>query len=594
MGPSKVELFEAIRRDHRREELSIRALAERHGVHRRTVRAALESATPPPRKPRVAQAPRLGPLKPAIDGMLWADLDAPRKQRHTARRILVRLVAEYGADEGLSYSTVRDYVARRRREIAAEAGLAAAEAFIPQTHLPGAEAEVDFGDVWVELAGEMTRCFLFTLRLSYSGKAVHRVFASQGQEAFIEGHVAAFTVLGGVPTDKIRYDNLKAAVSRVLLGRNRSESDRWVAFRSHHGFDAFYCRPGVEGAHEKGGVEGEVGRFRRTHLVPVPVVDTLAELNARLEAADAAEDHRRIEARVRTIGQDFAVEAPLLRPLPADEFDPGLWLTPRVDRHARITVRQCHYSVPAGLIGRQLRVSLRASELVVFDGRREVARHPRSVRKGSQTLVLDHYLEVLARKPGGLPGATALVQARQTGTFTAEHEAFWSASRRAHGDAGGTRALVEVLLLHRHLPAGDVVAGLAAALTAGATTADVVAVEARKAQQARRPETGSLGADGAGGQKSGAQAPDRVIAADTPPPSAGSRAAPRVASLTERRLADPAAVISGLPADTRPLPSVAAYDELLRLRPSYPSRRPAAGPTHPSTRPKTGSDTGRA
>lgn len=70
-------------------------------------------------------------------------------------------------------------------------------AFVPQTHLPGGEAEVDFGDVWVELAGELTKCFLFTLRLSYSGKAVHRVFASQGQEAFIEGHLAAFTVLGG-------------------------------------------------------------------------------------------------------------------------------------------------------------------------------------------------------------------------------------------------------------------------------------------------------------------------------------------------------------------------------------------------------------
>lgn len=561
MGLSRVELFEAIRRDHRREELSIRALAERHGVHRRTVRAALASAMPPPRKPRVAQAPRLGPLKPVIDQMLQADLDAPRKQQHTARRVLARLVQEYGADAELSYSTVRDYVSRRRREIAAEAGRAAVEVFVAQSHLPGAEAEVDFGDVWVELTGELTRCFLFTLRLSYSGKAVHRVFASQGQEAFIEGHVEAFAALGGVPADKIRYDNLKAAVSRVLLGRNRSESDRWVAFRSHHGFDAFYCRPGIDGAHEKGGVEGEVGRFRRTHLVPVPVVDTLAELNGRLAAADAGEDGRRIAGRVRTVGQDFTVEAPLLRPLPTDHFDPGLWLTPRVDRHARITVRQCHYSVPAALIGRLVRVSLRASELVIFDGRREVARHARSVRKGSQTLLLDHYLEVLVRKPGALPGATALVQARAAGTFTAEHEAFWSTARRAHGDVGGTRALVEVLLLHRHLPAADVITGLATALAFGATTADLVAVEARKANQTR-----------GGHRPAGSAAGSVTEPAPSPRPAASpgpaAVAGPRVASLTERRLADPAAVIAGLPADTRPLPSVAAYDQLLRNRPA--------------------------
>src|SRR5215207_10637038 len=80
----------------------------------------------------------------------------------------------------------------------------------------------------------MTKCFLFTLRLSHSGKAVHRVFASQGQEAFLEGHVAAFEALGGVPFDKIRYDNLRSAVHRVLFGRNRSESGRWVAFRAFY------------------------------------------------------------------------------------------------------------------------------------------------------------------------------------------------------------------------------------------------------------------------------------------------------------------------------------------------------------------------
>ena len=296
MRSSRVELFAAIRRDARREELSIRALVDRHGVHRRTVRAALASALPPPRKPRTAQAPKLDPVKPLIDEMLTADLYAPRKQRHTARRIHGRLVDEHGVD-GLTYSTVRDYVRRRRPEIAAANGKSTAQAFVPQTHLPGAEAEVDFGDVWVDLAGEMTKCFLFTFRLSYSGRAVHRVFASQGQEAFIEGHVHAFTMVGGVPTDKIRYDNLKSAVKRVLFGRNRTESDHWIVFRSTYGFDAFYCMPGIDGAHEKGGVEGEVGWFRRNHLTPVPVVDSLDELNARIDAADAADLARRIEDR---------------------------------------------------------------------------------------------------------------------------------------------------------------------------------------------------------------------------------------------------------------------------------------------------------
>ncbi len=84
---------------------------------------------------------------------------------------------------------VREYVATRRREIRVEVGREPANAFIPQEHLPGREAEVDFGDVAIRLRGELVTCALFSLRLSYSGKAVHRVSASAGQEAFFEGHV---------------------------------------------------------------------------------------------------------------------------------------------------------------------------------------------------------------------------------------------------------------------------------------------------------------------------------------------------------------------------------------------------------------------
>src|SRR4051794_10060933 len=304
LGSTRVELFEAIRRDARRENASVRELARRYSVHRRTVRQALASASPPARKVPVRKAPRLDPVKPLIDAMLREDLTAPRKQRHTARRILARLVDEHGHAD-LKYPTVRDYVARRRAEIALEAGNPAVEAMVPQSHEPGAEAEVDFAELYVDLAGCRTKVFLFTLRLSYSGRAVHRVFASQGQEAFLEGHIHAFERLGGVPWERIRYDNLKAAVSRVLFGRDREESDRWVEFRSHYGFDAFYCRPGVEGAHEKGGVEGEGGRFRRTHLVPVPQVASIAELNTRLAAFDDADDARRITNRARIVGDDF-------------------------------------------------------------------------------------------------------------------------------------------------------------------------------------------------------------------------------------------------------------------------------------------------
>ncbi|WP_060715053.1 Mu transposase domain-containing protein [Pseudonocardia sp. HH130629-09] len=224
------------------------------------------------------------------------------------------------------------------------------------------------------------------LRLSASGKAVHVAFANQGQEAFLEGHARAFAALGGVP-ERVRYDNLKAAVSRVLQGRNREEAERFVALRSHYGFDSFFCRPGVAGAHEKGGVEGEIGRFRRRHLVPVPHVASLGELNMLIaEAERTDDDERHLPGRQLDIATEFATERAALHELPVEVFETGLTLWAQVDRHARIRVRTAAYSVPAGLAGRRLKLMLRADEIVVFDGRREVARHDRSAVKGSVTL----------------------------------------------------------------------------------------------------------------------------------------------------------------------------------------------------------------
>ncbi|MCE5289430.1 MAG: IS21 family transposase [Nocardiaceae bacterium] len=542
---SRVELFAQIRRDARVEELGIRALARKYKVGRDTVRQALASAEPPKRKTPVRESPKLGPFKPVVDEMLRADLDAPRKQRHTALRIFNRLADEHDATD-LSYSTVRDYVRVRKAEILAEAGKQAEEAFVPQEHAPGAEAEVDFGDVYVMLGGVQTRCHVFAFRMSKSGKAIHRVYANQSQEAFLEGHIEAFDVIGGVPVRHIRYDNLKSAVTSVVFGRGRGrvENDRWVLFRSHYGFDPFYCQPGKEGAHEKGGVEGEIGRFRRTWLTPMPDVATLAELNDYIRRCEARDDHRRISGRLQTVAQDFETERPHLAPLPGDRFDPGLVLHPRVDRSSLITVRSAKYSVPVRLIGRKVRVSLRAAELIVFEGRSVATRHERVTTRNGQSINLDHYLEVLRYKPGAFPGSTALAQARASGAFTAAHEAFWQQARRVDGDAAGTRSLIEVLLLHRSMSTADVIAGIEAALSVGAVSADVVAVEAR------------LHAVG-GGPESGRHTGNQATALGH-----------RVVSLTQRRLADPATVIAGLPPDTRPLPDVAAYDELLKRRPA--------------------------
>ena len=210
----------------------------------------------------------------------------------------------------------------------------------------------------------------------------------------------AFEYFGAVP-GRVRYDNLRPAVVRVLRGRDRAESERFIALRSHYGFDSFFCIPGKDGAHEKGGVEGEIGRFRRRHLVPVPAVASLAALNQLIAAADMVDDGRVITGRPVTIAAAFADEQPAMVPLPAEPFDPARLLQARVDGRARVCVRQNYYSVPARYAGRRLPVRLSATAVEVLDGPRVVARHERAAGQVRRD-----------PGPGPLPGGPA-AQARR-------------------------------------------------------------------------------------------------------------------------------------------------------------------------------------
>ena len=214
----------------------------------------------------------------------------------------------------------------------------------PRYTIPGAEAEVDWGEAHVSLRGERRKVYLFHLRACHSGAAFVSAFPRETQQAFLEGHVEAFRFSGGV-FGRIRYDNLRSAVERILRGRRREESDRFVALRSHYLYESVFTMPGIEGAHEKGGVESEIGRFRRRHLMPVPELDSLAGLNELLERACAGDLKQRIAGRAETVGESLGRERRKLRPLPAEQLE------------------TC--AVPVSLVGLRVQAKLGARELVL-------------------------------------------------------------------------------------------------------------------------------------------------------------------------------------------------------------------------------------
>jgi len=496
---SRVELFEQIRRDHDREGLSKRALAARYGVHRRTVRQALESAVPAARKrPEGRPAPKLGEYRELIDSWLIVDREAPVKQRHTARRVWERLWDEHGV--AVSERQVRRYVRERRRAL----GLPVDEVCVPLCHEPGGEAEVDWGEAKVLLAGVLTKVYLFLMRACFSGACFVQAFPRETQQAFLEAHVQALDWYGGC-FGLVRYDNLGSAVKTVMKGRRRVETERFIALRSHYLYESSFTQPGKQGAHEKGGVEGGVGWWRRRYLVPVPVFGSLAELNEYLAVCMVRDLSRTIRGRGVTIGQALSEEIELLRPLPKEPFDSFEHARPLVDAKALVTVRQNQYSVPVSLAGLRVAARIGAREIVICHDGREVARHPRLLGRYGIAARLDHYLELLARKPGALRASLPLRQEREQGRWPECFDALWRAIEAKVGPTEAARQMVDVLMLCREHRLEVVERAVAGALAAGAHDGRAVQV---LAERQARPQLEALG-----------QLPERLTEHDRPEPT---------------------------------------------------------------------------
>ena len=297
---AKVELFEQIRREYEFGIGTIAGVAKKVGVHRRMVREAIGSALPKPRKKTERPRWKLKAAVEFIDAILEGDRKAPRKQRHTAHRIWER-IGQQLPEFMIGERTVRHYVHNRKIVL----GMAVHEICVPQSYSWGAEAQVDWYEAYADLTGERMKLQVFAMRSMASGAAFHCAYLHATQQAFLEAHDLAFAYFGGV-FRKLRYDNLTSAVKKILRGSRREETSRFVAFRSHWRFEAEFCTPAEP--HEKGGIEGEAGYFRRNHWVPVPESEDIDALNRQLLRACQEDERRRIAGRERTVGSGLVIE----------------------------------------------------------------------------------------------------------------------------------------------------------------------------------------------------------------------------------------------------------------------------------------------
>ncbi len=369
-----------VRHRHFVEGVTIRRLAREMGIDRNTVRRYLRGAPAGVGKPRgvpgapVADAVRPRAVEILDDSKNWT----AGKQRLTAARLYTMLVTE-GFDVG--YTVVKDIVREWKRQ--------RKEVFVPLVYKPGDSAQVDFFEVFVDVDGARSKAHMFVMRLMHSGRDFAWLYPRQDQTCFLDGHVRAFEHLGAVP-HRLVYDNLKAAVRKILVGSGRELSARFLALANHYLFEPCFARPRT--GHDKGGVESRGKAIRWQELVPIPSGPNLATISASLLGRLAARSTER-----------FVEEQAAMLPLPSIAFGAAR-CHPDVAVSSRsiVSVEGAQYSVWSAWARRDVTAYAGVDEIrIVFPGDTRVVVHPRQ-RFGGRSVDYRHYLHELAHKPQAL------------------------------------------------------------------------------------------------------------------------------------------------------------------------------------------------
>lgn len=438
----KVDKIEQIRRAYYVEGKSMRQIAREYRHSRHTIKKALaspEEGSYSLKEPRAA--PVLGPYKDRLEELLAENDRLPGKHRLTGHRMFQLLRQEgYGGSE----AGVRVYLWRLRK------AKRPVKVYLPLEFEPGEDGQVDWGEAQVILNGELVTVQIFVLRLSYCRKMFVMAFPTQKQECFYAGHVAAFEYLGGLPR-RLTYDNLTAAVKRVLQGRSRQQQDRFILFRSYYLFESHFCTPGA--GHEKGRVEDGVGYVRRNFMTPLLKADNFEELNEQLRQLCGLDDQRRVDRQPQTIGQAWQTERRFLQSLPAEPFDCCRELLAQLNGYSQVEVETNRYSVPTDRATTQMRLKLYPFQVKIYrpDEKEAVAVHPRCY--GQEQDILDplHYLPLLAQRPGALQHAKPIRQWRSS--WPVVYEQLLAELQRRQPDGAGVRQFIQVLQLHQEFPA---------------------------------------------------------------------------------------------------------------------------------------------
>ena len=434
---------------------SIREIQRETGLHFNTIKKILTHPIPPafhcPERPK----PKIDPYLERIASILDADKSLPKKQRHTAKRIFEVIQAEGYSGR---YTVVKDAVRELRRTTQ--------EVFVPLVHRPG-EAQMDFGQALVKMAGVLRKVMFFAMALPYSDGMFIVAYPRECTETFQDGHVRAFTFFGGVPR-RISYDNARTSVSQIIGSRTRKLTNGFMQLQSHYLFEEHFCR--VRRANEKGVVEGVVKFARLNYFVPVPEVKDFDELNAYLEQRCAEDLERKLRGKGATKRQLLEEDRAAFHPLPASPFDACKKAATTADKLSLVRFDCNDYSVPVRYAHHTVVVKGYVDCVHICRKDAAIAKHARLWDKEGVAFEPLHYLELLERKPGALDHARPLCDWELPESFSLLRSRLEQESL-----AQGTREFIRVLRLLEKHPVDKVAKAIDKALRLRRCNRDVVA-----------------------------------------------------------------------------------------------------------------------
>jgi len=425
-----MEDYDRARRLYFKEGLSQRKIAERMEISRPTVRKMIALGAPPGyRRKEEPKRPVLGPFIPVIDAILSSDRTSPPKQRHTAKRIFEHLKEEY--DYPGKYTQVRDYVSQTKER--------KQEAFVPLEFGPG-QAQVDWGESKVEHGGKWLTAHMFVMTLPFSDVRFVACFPRQTLEFFLEGHRRAFEFFGGVP-QRIVYDNLKSAVTKVGRGRRRDLNVTFEDFARHYLFDTDFCN--VARGNEKGHVENAVNWARKNLFVPVPRVDDWSGFNEQLAQRCRGHFSQVCRGHERTIAERLAEERASFFPIPVSPARPRTLKTWTVSKLCLVRFDRNDYSAPCRYAHHPVTVRGDVGEVRIFFQDRRIAGHKRCHEREKAIYEAWHYLPLIETKPRALDYGAPMKRLELDDCFMVLRRRLEEGQEHSEG----TRAYIRVLRL---------------------------------------------------------------------------------------------------------------------------------------------------